>query len=177
MKGRILISHSLIYLWTIPPLYVVSHKTLIAKSVCFLYIFFSPVFPSFNHYFVSSVLLHVVRAQEPGRAHFTSWLLKNCRIGLCNMNLSVFNGTSPRYSFLPYLAWLDHSYTYWCIFCTIIFLLFSMVYYKFLCFLFLFSSYTPAILATHAKNWTKIIAGLDVATWPYGCKYFQNKTI
>lgn len=100
--------------------------------------YFSPVLPSFNLCFVSAVLLHVVRAQEPGRAHFSAWILKNWRIGLCNMTLFVFNGTCPRYGFLLYLAWLGHSYAYWCIFCTIIFLLFSMVCYTFFCFLFLF---------------------------------------
>lgn len=137
---------------------------------------FSPLQSSIPSIFVLFQLSYCMLLEPRSQGEPTLLLLKNCRIGLCNRNLSVFNGTCPRYGFLPYLAWLDHSYTYWCIFCTIISLLFSMVYCKFLCFIFLlFFSYTPAILATHAKKWTKIIAGLMWLRGHFAANIFKIK--
>lgn len=145
-----------------------SCKALIAKSVWFFIFFFSSFFPSFNLCFVSPVLLHVVRAQEPGRAHFAAWLLKNCRIGMCNTNLSVFNGTCPRYGFLSYLPWLDHTYTYWCIFCTIIFHHFSAVFCDLLyvsLFFFFFFPIFQLFLQHMQKGKQKLLQDL---TWLHG---------
>lgn len=66
---------------------------------------FAPIFISFIPiFFFSTLLSHVVRCHlEPrslGESVFVACLVKNSRPVLCNTNLSIYNGTSPRYGFL-----------------------------------------------------------------------------